>query len=169
MELQIGLLSVSPRELDAFLDSVPITAGFGEFTAFCRERGLRLSVVSDGLDYAIKRILRRNGLDDLPVIANRLRYPPGADANSPTAFSLSFPYRAEGCPAGVCKCRAAEGEDFLLIGDGRSDCCAAGPASFILARKGGALERRCLEQGYRYGAFTDFFDIMQSDALFYKE
>jgi 2,3-diketo-5-methylthio-1-phosphopentane phosphatase len=164
MELQIGLLSVSPRRLDEFLDTVPIREGFIEFADLCRRSGARLRVVSDGLDYAIKRILRRNVPGRLPVIANRLLCTPGADEDALASFSLAFPYRADGCPAGVCKCRAAEAEggDFLLIGDGLSDCCVAGPAAFTLAVRGGSLERRCLEQGYRHATFTDFFDIFNA-------
>jgi 2,3-diketo-5-methylthio-1-phosphopentane phosphatase len=160
MELQIGLLSVSPRALDAFLDSVPIRAGFREFADFCRRSGRRLRVVSDGLDYAITRILRRHGLGGLPVVANRLLCTPGPDADAPAAFALAFPHNAGDCPAGVCKCRAvADGGEFLLIGDGRSDCCVAGAASFTLALQGGELERRCSARGYPHVTFTDFFAI----------
>jgi 2,3-diketo-5-methylthio-1-phosphopentane phosphatase len=193
MELQVGLLSVSPHALDAFLDSVPVREGFGEFAEHCRNNGLDLRVVSDGLDYAIRHILRRNGQGDLPVVANRLRCAPGADADAPASFSLEFPHRVDDCPAGVCKCRViapdapgpcpephgkspgasvrpessspsgrAQGGDFLLIGDGLSDCCVARLARLTLAVRGGALERRCREQGYKYRTFTSFFEVLQA-------
>ncbi|MDR1685670.1 MAG: HAD-IB family phosphatase [Desulfovibrio sp.] len=193
MELQVALLAVSPRALDEFLDSVPVREGFGEFAEHCRRNGLDLRVVSDGLDYAIGRILRRNGQSGLPVIANRLLCAPGADAEAPASFRLEFPHKADDCPAGVCKCRVVapdapgpcpepreksagasprpgcasppggdRGEDFLLIGDGLSDCCTARLARLTLAVRGGALERRCRERGYRYMTFTNFFDILRN-------
>jgi 2,3-diketo-5-methylthio-1-phosphopentane phosphatase len=184
MELQVALLAVSPRALDAFLDEVPLREGFAEFAEHCGRNGLDLRVVSDGLDYAINRILRRNGLGALPVVANRLLCAPGAHADAPASFSLEFPYKADDCPAGVCKCRVIEpdasgpcpaphGEtprsvrdgNFLLIGDGLSDCCAARLARLTLAVQGGALERRCREQGYRYLTFTNFFDILYNTQL----
>ncbi|MDR2668479.1 MAG: HAD-IB family phosphatase [Desulfovibrio sp.] len=196
MELQVGLMAVSPRALDEFLDSVPVREGFVEFADHCRRNKLNLRVVSDGLDYAIKRILRRTGQGDLPVVANRLLCAPGADVNAPASFSLEFPHKVDDCPAGVCKCRVIEpnacgscpephtaslgvsaprrricppagapGGGFLLIGDGLSDCCAARLAGFVLAVQGGALERRCREQGYRHAAFTNFFDILRHDTL----
>jgi 2-hydroxy-3-keto-5-methylthiopentenyl-1-phosphate phosphatase len=55
----------------------------------------------------------------------------------------------------------AQGGDFLLIGDGLSDCCAARLAGFTLAVHGGALERRCREQGYRHMTFTNFFEVLR--------
>jgi 2,3-diketo-5-methylthio-1-phosphopentane phosphatase len=155
MELQIGLMDVPIRKLDAFLDTIPITGGFTDFVAFCRHNGLALLIVSDGMDYAIKRILTRHKLNNLPVIANRLL------RCGETGYKLAFPYGAEGCKSGVCKCAVAQsgGDQVLLIGDGRSDCCLAGIASFILAKQGLELHRHCEQNQYPHRPYDDFFDI----------
>jgi hypothetical protein len=42
-----------------------------------------------------------------------------------------------------------------------SDCCAARPARLTLAVRGGALERRGREQGYKYRTFTNFFKVLR--------
>ena len=155
MERQVRLLDAPMAALDAWLDEVPVTEGFREFTRFCKTRGLGLTIVSDGLDYAIKRVLSRHGVSDVPVIANRLR-PRGG-----SGYRLEFPYGAEGCASGVCKCGVAKalGGKALLIGDGRSDCCVSGLASLVMAKEGKELQRHCIAHSYPYLTFGDFFDV----------
>ncbi|GHV54063.1 2,3-diketo-5-methylthio-1-phosphopentane phosphatase [Deltaproteobacteria bacterium] len=156
MERQIALIETPVALLDAFLDKVPLTEGFPEFVQFCRTRKLRLLIVSDGMDYAIQRVLARHNLSAIPVIANHLLF------HGESGYALAFPYGEDGCPSGVCKCRVSRdaGGRILLIGDGRSDCCLAGVASFTLAREGKELERHCLAQGYPHRLFSNFFDIL---------
>lgn len=155
MEEQATLMRASRNELDAFLDTVPIRAGFPECVALCERHSLRLIIISDGMDYAIRRILLRHGFGRLPLIANRLLF------DGPSSYRLAFPYGAAGCPSGVCKCAVAKAcsESFLLIGDGHSDCCVAGAAALTLAQHGRELERTCLQKNYDHLPYTDFFDV----------
>ena len=94
MERQIPLIEAPLERLDAFLDTVPVTGGFVEFVRYSRSKGIPLGIVSDGMDYPIKRILNRHGLRHVPVVANRMVYREGA-------YRLEFPYGREGCPSGV--------------------------------------------------------------------
>jgi 2,3-diketo-5-methylthio-1-phosphopentane phosphatase len=153
MERQVSMIKVPLSRLDAFLDGVALTEGFAKFAHFCRERSLPLLIVSDGLDYAIKRILARRRLQWIAVAANRLLFDKASGG-----LRLEFPYGREGCPSGVCKCAAAAsaGGKTLLIGDGRSDFCLAGSAAFTLAKQGDELQRHCVKQGYPHEVFTDF-------------
>lgn len=155
MERQVRLVRATPEEMDAFLDTVPLVAGFAEFAEYCRSEKLSLLVVSDGLDHAIRRILDNHGLGFLPVVSNRLRFAGGS------SWRLEFPYGARGCSSGVCKCTVAKSacSPVLLIGDGRSDCCVAGEATLVLAKEGMALERTCMDNGYPYLSFSDFHDV----------
>ena len=157
MERQVRLIDARPEALDAFLATVPLVDGFGEFTRYCAALGLDLLVVSDGIDYAIKRILSGNGLGAVPVIANRLRF------HGESGYRLEFPYGSPGCRSGVCKCGVAraEGGHILLIGDGRSDICLAGEASFVLARRGESLHRHCLDNALPHTAWDDFHDVLR--------
>ena len=101
MERQIPLIEAPLERLDAFLDTVPVTGGFVEFVRYGRSKGIPLGIVSDGMDYPIKRVLNRHGLRHVPVVANRMVYREGA-------YRLEFPYGREGCASGVCKCGVAE-------------------------------------------------------------
>jgi len=157
MERQIPMIRALPSVLDAFLNTVPLTRGFAEFTRYCTDNGLDILIVSDGMDYAIKRILMRHGLGALPVIANRLRF------HEESGYRLDFPYGSAGCKSGVCKCDVSKvgGGKILLIGDGHSDICLAGKASFVLAKKGKSLEKHCKEHGLAHAVYDDFFDILK--------
>jgi len=155
MSRQISLLRASRRELDAALDAIDIDPGFPDFVALCRDVGLPLTVVSDGLDYAIKRILDRHGLGDLPIVANHLEMV-GDDE-----YRLSFPYANPDCKkgSGTCKCRTARslcrGADLsLLVGDGTSDMCAAGSVDLVFAKH--KLLTHCREKGLPVVAYRDF-------------
>lgn len=155
MQSQVELIRASQNELDLFLDSVPIDDGFHDFTRHCAAQGLKLFIVSDGMDYAIRRILVRHNLHTIPVIANRLIFQ-GRDR-----YTLEFPFGLEGCGSGVCKCGVAGTRDkkILLIGDGRSDCCLAGKAAFTLAKKDKELLGHCTHKGYPCQAYSDFFEV----------
>ena len=155
MERQVALIAAPLDALEAFLDAIPLTPGFVGFCGFCRSQGLDLMVVSDGMDYPIKRILAAHGLGWIPVVANRLRVFPGG------GYALEFPYGRDGCPSGVCKCGVAQAGEggTLLIGDGRSDCCLARNAEFVMARKGKDLHRQCVKNRYPHLVWSDFYDV----------
>jgi len=154
MSRQVALIKAKKRELDAFLDTVPIDPAFPAFVAGCRLMGCSLVVVSDGLDYAIDRILKQHGLKDVPHKANHLVH---VGANT---YTLEFPYGNETCGSGMCKCRIADSyPEVMLIGDGRSDCCVAKKAVLTLAKTGGSLLKECATKNYPYLTYTSFADV----------
>ena len=112
---QVELLQMSRAELDAHLAGMWIDHAFPGFVAKAHELGAPIRVVSDGLDYAIHRILGRYGLDDLPLAANHL-----APAEPPKQWQLTSPFQADGCRSGTCKCacvaQAREGGAKTQIG-----------------------------------------------------
>lgn len=158
MAEQIAMLRAEQDEMDAFLDTIPLTDGFVDFLREAAVYSLPVSIVSDGLDYAIRRILALRSLPPVPVTANALRRAHGA-------YTLDFPYGKPACPSGVCKCAVvnglqAKGTRVLLIGDGLSDCCAARQADAVLARKGKALHALCKEASLPYAVFENFHDVI---------
>ena len=149
MQRQVALLDVSLEELDHYLDAVQIDPDFQHFVAAARSLGYALSIISDGIDYAIRRILNRHDLSGLPVAANHLM--PGATSRR---WQLTSPFEAPDCLSGTCKCarianaRSHSGRRVLLIGDGRSDFCASGAADLIFAKPG--LIEHCRRSGAAY-------------------
>jgi 2-hydroxy-3-keto-5-methylthiopentenyl-1-phosphate phosphatase len=149
---QIDLVRASPAELDAIVDDVPIDPHFPELVALCSRHGVPLTVISDGLDRIVTKMLARAELN-VPILANRLQWL-GQDR-----WRLEFPHEAADCrsQAGHCKCRAlgAQADKVrILIGDGRSDFCAAETADLVVAK--GALAEHCQATGLAYIVFGNF-------------
>lgn len=161
MQAQIGLISASDAQLDAALDAVDLTAGFPDFAAWCARREIALTIVSDGVDHFIRRILARHGLAGLPVISNRLVGDEGPRG-------LDLPWRRAGCAAGsgVCKCEvidvAAPGEagPVVFIGDGRSDFCVSSRADLLFAKD--SLAAYAADRGMAFHRFDDFHNVIQA-------
>jgi 2-hydroxy-3-keto-5-methylthiopentenyl-1-phosphate phosphatase len=135
MRAQIPLIRASLAELDSFLDTIEIDPGFADFVAFCRQHGIGVSVVSDGVDYFIQRVLANHGVNDIEVIANHLS--PSVSKQG-FQYGLDTPYASAGCRsgAGVCKCRVIRTPaDHFYVGDGRSDFCVSGEAMMVFAKR----------------------------------
>jgi 2-hydroxy-3-keto-5-methylthiopentenyl-1-phosphate phosphatase len=158
MSGQVALLDMSREELDAHLSSLWIDHAFPAFVARARELDTPIRVVSDGLDYAIHKILGRYGLDDLPLAANHL------SSTAPRRWQLSSPYQAAGCASGTCKCACVTSArqarpKTLLIGDGASDFCAADRVDFVFAKH--RLIEHCRAAGIPYVPITGFEDALE--------
>ena len=159
MQQQVALLQMSRDELDAHLDSIQIDPAFPAFLEQAASLGLPVGVVSDGMDYAIHRILRRHGIEGLSVAANQL-----APAATAGRWLLTSPFEAAGCRSGTCKCAqirlATPGSQqrALLIGDGTSDFCAAERADFIFAKA--KLRDHCKAKALPYRAISGFAEVI---------
>lgn len=158
MRRQIALIEASRGELDRFLDTLAIDPGFESFLSFCRRGELPVTIVSDGVDYFIRRILARHGIDGLPIVANVLTCSVSQGRES---YSLFPPFTATGCVsgAGVCKCRVVDSSDLqVYIGDGRSDFCVSDKVDLVFAKA--KLVDYCEENGIPYVGFEDFSDLL---------
>ena len=118
--------------------------------AFCRE-ALHLSVVSDGMEYYIRRILGRFGLDELDVHANILSLV--ADGSlTDVRFVPQFPNRDEVCDrCASCKrnylvTSSADDDLIVYIGEGYSDRCPVQFADLVFAKD--VLKNYCREGKY---------------------
>ncbi|HKT27406.1 MAG TPA: HAD-IB family phosphatase [Dyella sp.] len=159
MSGQVALLDVGRDDLDAHLDGLWIDHAFPAFVARTVELGTPMRIVSDGLDYAIHRILGRYDLDHLPLAANHL-----APGIPPRQWQLTSPFQSEGCRSGTCKCACVAqarqgGGKTLLIGDGASDFCAADRVDFVFAKH--RLIEHCRTSGIPYVPITGFEDALE--------
>jgi 2-hydroxy-3-keto-5-methylthiopentenyl-1-phosphate phosphatase len=165
MARQVGLIEATPEQLDRYLDTIEIDPSFASFAEECERRGnITLEVSSDGIDYAVARILRNHGLSGLRVKANALI------ALSDRKYRLDFPHSVLGClaQAGNCKCSAARSLSkmrpsnaaTILIGDGASDFCVASRVDFVFAKA--RLLTHCKAKGIPHLPFDGFIDIRRN-------
>lgn len=150
---QVALLECTRGELTAYLATVAIDPDFAPFAEAVRAAGMRLAIVSDGLDHACRAILDRHSLRHMPVIANRLVQ------EGTRRWRLDFPNARADCRSGcgTCKCAHAPLDDrapVLLIGDGASDFCPAERATFVFARD--SLLARCRDLALPHRPVANF-------------
>ncbi len=147
---------LTEEELMAFIDSFEIDPGFSPFVELCRSLQIPLYLLSDGLDIYINRLLQKNNILGLPVLANQAWLDNGR-------LQLSWPYHHESCGScGNCKGyhirRLREsGQKAVYIGDGKSDLCALPEADIIFAKS--FLADYCRDEEIEFLPFDDFLAI----------
>ena len=157
---QVALLDMDRAELDEHLAARAVDPEFGEFVRRAQAQGMHVEILSDGLDYAIRKILARDALDHLPITANRLE--PVAERG----WRLAFPNASTACTAasGTCKCaraaryQTAPRKRVLMIGDGASDFCVAEAADFVFAK--GKLIAHCVAKNIPHAPIRGFADAL---------
>ena len=156
MREQIALLDVSLAQIDAVLDAIPLSPGFAETIAWAERRRIPVTIVSDGVDYFIRRILSRHGLDRLDVVANRLV------EGTASRWRLAQPFGRPCCGSGTCKCMVVDAlagdETIVFVGDGRSDFCVSGKADLLFAT--GRLQQHCRVEDISFVPFRTFADVL---------
>lgn len=154
MQRQIALIHATKDVLDEALDQVVIDPGFIDLVDFCRIKNIKLTIISDGVDYFIHRVLTRIGMGYLPVIANRLVFLDDG------GYQLQSPYAQPSCKsaAGVCKCAAVVSTHSLIyIGDGRSDFCVSHQSPLVFAKN--KLAVYCQENAIAFTAYQTLHDV----------
>lgn len=157
MRTQIAMIQGSDADLDAVLDRVTLDPAFVDFVVWAEAEGLDVTILSDGVDYFIRRLLTRMGLGRLPVIANTL-------AGEAGQRQLEQPWIRAGCAggSGVCKCDAARAvpfreETIVFVGDGRSDFCVSRRVDILFAKD--RLADYSTARGRAYFPFESFADV----------
>ncbi|MBI1807469.1 MAG: MtnX-like HAD-IB family phosphatase [Ignavibacteria bacterium] len=154
---------VSTGALNSFLDEQEIDPTFIDFIQYCRERGLEHFIVSDGMDYYIRYILHRHGVE-VPLFSNSLTLIPKGDG-SVVQFYPSFPYTDEVCDRCACCKRnhmltLCEEDDIIVyIGEGYSDRCPARFADVVFAKDD--LLRFCQQENISFFEYQTFADIQK--------
>ena len=149
-------------KLDLFLDNQEIDSTFAGFVNFCRERALDMYIVNDGMNYYIDRILKKNGLHNVPYFSNRLELVP-LNGSSKVRFKPTFPFRDEVCDRCACCKRnhmlTMSGDDDVIVyvGEGYSDRCPARYADIVFAKDD--LLKFCRQENISYFEYRTFADV----------
>ena len=163
---QVELIQVDRETLATFAANLPIDEGILDLDQRCKERGVSLTIVSDGLDFIVEKVLHRHGLLHLPVFSNHLRW------DMQGRLTLSFPFATQECRsgAGTCKCVVTRTTGpsptrSVYIGDGRSDQCVSGTMQTVFAK--GTLLDWCEGTGIPCIPFETLAEV--ANHLFVKE
>ena len=146
------------NEFDNFILSQEIEPTLHHFVEYCENNTFQLFVLSDGFDYYIEKILKRENLSHLKVFGNKLIL------NDEGKLMPSFPYYNADCRSSAnCKRNhiienSGEDDYTVFIGDGNSDIDAIQYVDFIFAKDD--LLKYCEVQRITYFPFKTFDDVI---------
>lgn len=154
-------LTLTEDNLQAFINTCETDAYFGQFLAFVQEKNWKFSIVSDGFDMYIDRILKQLHAQDIPAYRNLMEWQADSETWKPV-----FPNADERCKCFCASCKTkivlgkSHPDDLIIyIGDGLSDTCPVHYADMIFAK--GSLSSYCNQHGIVHHNWNSFFDIMQ--------
>ncbi|HYM23323.1 MAG TPA: MtnX-like HAD-IB family phosphatase [Vicinamibacterales bacterium] len=159
---QMALVRAKPRDLDALIDAIEVDAGFPALAEACASRGVPLTVVSDGFDYCIRRVLNRpqfrDRLSGIGIVSSGLEWAGGA-------WRTFFAHPVEPCEHGCGTCKPAAmarlrgGAPIVLFaGDGLSDRHAAAQTGATVFAKN-ALARFCAAAAIPFVPYETLADV----------
>ena len=157
-ERAFGMVKVGKKAmLDYIKRRVKVRHGFRSFVKLCQKKGIRIVIVSNGLDFYIKKILEDNGLQNIEYHAAETRFPSnglkvryiGPDGSVvDSGFKDKYVNRY-----------LDDGYQVIYIGNGTSDLAPASGCHRIFATE--SLLGHCQRTGLACIPFTSFVEITQ--------
>lgn len=150
---------VDEDDLKKLIDSIPIDNSFSDFIEFCKSKNIEVFILSDGFDYYIDRVLKRENLNWIPFYSNTLKI----EKNKLVA---KFPYyNPDFFSSSNPKMRHiidnSSDDDFTIyIGDGNSDKEAAQYCDLIFAKDG--LLKFCEMNRISFFPYKNFNDVSET-------
>ena len=153
-----AMVKASRKELlEVARSKVKLRAGLHELVAYCQSRGFRLTIVSNGLDFYIKSILKDVGLDNIKVYAAKTRFHRGrlkVQYIAPDGTPLMSDFKEA-----YIRAFLKQGYRVIYVGNGPSDIAPAALAHHVFARDG--LLEGCREMNLKCTPFDDLNDIVR--------
>ena len=158
LEREIEWIEADVDDLNEFINKEKLDPYIKDFVDFCHRRNYEITILSDGLDYYIDRLLMKFGLGFLDFKANHLMM------NNGSITGVDFPYyNTMDCTmCGNCKRYHLErmkdqGYYAVYVGNGYSDRCPAENADMVLAK--GDLLEHFRQEKLAYIPFENFRDV----------
>jgi 2-hydroxy-3-keto-5-methylthiopentenyl-1-phosphate phosphatase len=154
---QIALIRAKESELLDFVDTIGLDPGIRELLQLLKQAHVPATIVSDGIDIFIERLLTNHGIDKLALRSNTV-------ARKGKHIELKTPHRFATCEtsAAHCKCNSMRvlGQTMrktVYVGDGRSDLCPSRKADCVFAK--GALAKCLDREKIAYIPWTTLGDV----------
>ncbi|MBI5464775.1 MAG: MtnX-like HAD-IB family phosphatase [Ignavibacteriales bacterium] len=151
---------LSEAALDDFIAQFKLDPAFSRFVDFCKARSIPLTILSDGLDAYVEKILAENGHRDVRFAANHAEF---VRDHSKTKLRVSFPHTDAECDqCGNCKrnhmiTQSGDDDVIVYVGDGISDRCPVRYADIVFAKR--QLIKYCQQQNITHHVFDTFADV----------
>jgi len=146
-----------PTLLGALKGEVKVRVGFHELVNYCRKKGFRLVIVSNGVDFYIRAVLKDLGLENIEVHAAQASFhPEGMKVHyvGPAGKRLDDSFKEA-----YIKSFLKLGYRVIYMGNGDSDIAPAKYAHYVFAT--GDLLAYCRENNLDYKPFENFSDVVR--------
>ncbi|MBM7622250.1 2-hydroxy-3-keto-5-methylthiopentenyl-1-phosphate phosphatase [Bacillus tianshenii] len=154
------LPSSQKEEISTYiLENAVIRKGFREFVEYTDNQQIPLYIVSGGIDFFVKPMLR-GIVPDARIYCNESDF-------SEESIKINWPHSCDEECQNECGCckpsvirKLADKETYkIVIGDSITDLQAAKMADKVIARD--FLVEKCEQESITYEAFEDFFDVIR--------
>ena len=155
-----GMMKAGEKTMTEFVLNNPrvkIRPGFKELIAYCKQKGYKPIIVSNGLMFYIEALLKKLGIKDIEIHAAENEFFDGGmdvkylgpdgeevDADFKKAYTGDF---------------IKKGYRVIYIGNGTSDIYPARLASQVFACED--LLKACAKEDLKHYPFNDFFEVIK--------
>ena len=146
-----------PTLLEALEGNVKVRAGLHELVNYCLRKGLRLVIVSNGLDFYIKAVLKDLGLENIEVHAAQASF--HRDGMKVQYVGPDGKRLEDGFKEAYIKSFLKLGYRVIYMGNGDSDIAPAQYAHHVFAT--GDLLAYCRDNHLDYKPFETFIDVVR--------
>ena len=143
--------------LDFIKGKAELRAGFPELVSYCRRKGFRLVIVSNGLDFYIQSILEGLGLGDVEFYAARTRF--GMDGVEARYIGPAGNVVEDDFKDAYLELFQKNGYRVIYVGNGASDASPASRSAHIFATD--ELLKYCQGTSLSYTPFSNFRDVIK--------
>ncbi len=146
-----------PTLLEALKGKVKVRTGLHELVNYCLKKGFRFVIVSNGLDFYIKAVLKGLGLENIEVHAAQASFhPEGMKVQyvGPDGERLK-----DGFKEAYIKSFLKLGYRVIYMGNGDSDVAPVKYAHHAFAT--GELLAYCRENNLKYKPFENLIDVVR--------
>ena len=146
-----------PTLLEALKDKIKVRAGFHELVDYCLGKDFRLVIVSNGLDFYIKAVLKELALENVEMHAAQASFHP--EGMKVQYVGPDDKRLEDGFKEAYIKTFLKLGYRIIYMGNGDSDIAPAQYAHHIFAT--GELLAYCRENNLKYKPFENFIDAVR--------
>jgi 2,3-diketo-5-methylthio-1-phosphopentane phosphatase len=167
MAREFALVKVSKAEIASEVGrAATLRPAFGKLVDYCEARHIPLVIVSAGLDFVVREILRRNGWEDrLEIRVPRSRF-------TPEGIRFLFPRLKFNSSQNFKDDTVVHyhrlGRRVAYVGDGSPDFAAVKAADLAFTVRGSKLSTLCDKEGLPHKDISDFADVVRGLELFRK-
>ena len=156
-QIQWGLVRARRESIqELVVDRVQVREGFLEFVGYCHREGVRLVVVSNGLDLYIEPVLDLLGVPDLEHYCGKtVITTEGVEVRYTDPLGMEW---EEGFKVACLRYLRGNDERLVYIGDGISDITPALQSDYVIARD--TLADHLQSQHRPYFSFETFYEVI---------